>query len=311
MKFGLMISECRPAARGGNEWDSVLAQARAAEAAGFDSVWVPDHFMWDGSTGRAAGTAVLEAYLSLAGFAVGTERVKLGVLVAGAPYRNPALLAKMVTTLDVMSHGRAICGIGAGWAKFEFDAYGWEFPDVPTRMRGLRDTIQVVRRMMTRSPASYRGKVYSIERARNDPPPVRRPHPPILVGGSGERTTLRLAARYGDYCNTSGEPDRVGHKFGVLRRHCAEVGRPYEAVKKTLFTWYLVGRTEGEARAKERYFEGKPPTFAGMMATPEQIIARLHEYERVGVEEVYLSMRDAYELEPIALFGATVIPALG
>jgi alkanesulfonate monooxygenase SsuD/methylene tetrahydromethanopterin reductase-like flavin-dependent oxidoreductase (luciferase family) len=162
--------------------------------------------MWDGSTGRAAGTAVLEAHLSLAGFAVGTARVKLGVLVAGAPYRNPARLAKMVTTLDVMSHGRAIFGIGAGWARFEFDAYGWALPDVPTGMRGLRDTIQIVRRMWARSPASYTGKVYSIARARKDPPPVSRPHPPILVGGSGERTTLRLAARYGDYANTSGDP---------------------------------------------------------------------------------------------------------
>jgi alkanesulfonate monooxygenase SsuD/methylene tetrahydromethanopterin reductase-like flavin-dependent oxidoreductase (luciferase family) len=133
--------------------------------------------MWDGSTGRSAGTAVLESYLSPAGFAVGTERVKLGVLVAGAPYRNPALLAKMVTTLDVMSHGRAICGIGAGWARLEFGAYGWELPDVPTRQRGSRGTIQIVRRVSARSAASHAGKVFSTARARNDPPPVSRPHP--------------------------------------------------------------------------------------------------------------------------------------
>jgi F420-dependent oxidoreductase-like protein len=310
VKFGLMTSECRPGPGGGNGWDSILAQARAAEAAGFDSAWLPDHVMWDGSTGRAAGTPILESHMVLAGLAAGTERVRLGVLVAGAPYRNPALLVKMITTLDVMSHGRAIFGIGAGWARFEFDAYGWPFPDVPTRMRGLRDTVEIARAMWASSPASYQGRVYSIKNARNDPPAVQQPHPPILIGGSGERTTLRLAARYGDLCNVSGDLDRVRHKYAVLEQHCRDVGRPYDEVTRTLFTWFMVGRTEAEVRAKERYFDGDAPTFAGLMGTPEQIVEQLRQYEAVGVQEVYVSMRDAFELEPIALFGETVIVAM-
>jgi len=310
MKFGLMASECRPGPTGGNGWDSVLAQARRAEAAGFDSVWLPDHFMWDGTTGRAAGTPILEAYLCLAGLAVGTERLKLGVLVSGAPYRNPALLAKMVTTLDVMSHGRAILGIGSGWARFEFDAYGRPFPDVPDRMRGLRDAVEIARRMWASSPAGYAGTVYAIRDARNDPPPVQRPRPPSLIGGGGERTTLRLATRFADYCNVSGAPEVVERKYAVLRAHSAAVGRPHEQITKTLFTWFLIGGTAAEAEAKRRYFEGNPPTFAGLVGTPEQIVERLRQYEAVGVQEVYVSMRDAYELESIALFGDTVIPAL-
>jgi F420-dependent oxidoreductase-like protein len=310
VKFGLMASECRPGPAGGNEWDSVLAQARAAEAAGFDSVWLPDHFMWDGTTGRAAGTPILECYMALAGLAAATERVRLGVLVSGVPYRNPALLVKMVTTLDVMSHGRAILGIGAGWAKFEFDAYGWPFPDVPTRMRGLRDTIEIARAMWASSPASYAGLVYSIDRARNEPPAIQQPYPPIMIGGGGERTTLRLAARYGDLCNVSGDFGRVAHKYGVLRQHCADLGRPYEDVTRTLFTWFLVGRTDAEAQAKQRYFDGDALTFAGLIGTPKQIVERLRRYEEIGVQEVYVSMRDAFELEPIRLFGETVIASM-
>ncbi len=286
MTFGLMTSECRTGPGGGNAWDSILAQA------------------------QAAGTPVLECYLSLAGIAVRTERVKLGVLVTGAPYRNPALLVKLVTTLDIMSHGRAIFGIGAGRAKYEFGAYGWPFPDVADRMRGLRDTVEIARAMWASSPASYEGKVYSIADARNDPPPVQQPHPPIMIGGGGEQTTLRLAARFGDYCNVSGDLDRVSHKHAVLRQHCAEVGRPYDEITRTLFTWFLVGRTEAEAEAKRRYFDGDAPTFAGLVGTPEQIIARLRQYEAIGVQEVYVSMRDAFELEPIALFGETVVAAL-
>jgi F420-dependent oxidoreductase-like protein len=311
VKFGLMTSECRIGPGGGNAWDSVLAQARAAEAAGFDSVWLPDHFMWDGSTGRAVGTPILEAYMALAGIAAGTERVNLGVLVTGAPYRNPALLVKMVTTLDVMSHGRAIFGIGAGWAKFEFDAYGWPFPDVSSRMRGLRDTVEIALAMWRSSPASYEGTVYSIRDARNEPPAVQQPHPPIMIGGGGERTTLRLAARYADLCNVSGDFDRVRHKYAVLREHCEAVGRPYDEVTRTLFTWFMVGRTETEAQAKRRYFEnGDVPTFAGLIGTPEQTVERLRQYEALGVQEVYVAMRDAFELEPIRLFGETVIAAL-
>jgi alkanesulfonate monooxygenase SsuD/methylene tetrahydromethanopterin reductase-like flavin-dependent oxidoreductase (luciferase family) len=161
------------------------------------------------------------------------------------------------------------------------------------------------------SPATHRGKVYSVENARNDPPPVQRPHPPIMIGGGGERTTLRLAARYGDACNVSGEVERVAHTYAVLREHCEAIGRPYDEVTRTLFTWFLIGPTEGEARAKTRYFRGDAPTFGGLIGTPEQVVERLRAFEAIGVQEVYLSMRDSFELEPVRYFGETVIPELG
>ena len=145
---------------------------------------------------------------------------------------------------------------------------------------------------------------------RNDPPPVQKPHPPILIGGSGEKTTRRLAARFADYCNMSGSPEVVKHKYDVLREHCAAVGRPYDQIARTVFLWFLIGRTEAEAQAKRKRFEGNLPTFAGLIGTPDQIVDRLRQYQAVGSQEVYFSMRDAYELESIELFGETVIPAL-
>jgi len=310
MRFGLVISECREGPGGGNAWDSVLAQARAAEAAGFDSVWVPDHFMWDGTAGRVAGTPILESQLTLAGIAVGTDRVRLGTLVSAAAYRNPALLTKMVTTLDIMSHGRAVLGVGAGWAKYEFDAYGWPFPEVGTRLRYLRDTVEIALAMWASSPASYQGAVASIVGARNDPPPVQQPHPPILIGGSGERTTLRLVARFADYCSFMGEPEEIARKLGVLLEHCLAVGRDYKTITRTVLTWFMVADDRAAAAAKQRYLESDAHRFAGMIGTPGEIIAKVRAYEAIGVDEVYLFMRDAFELEPLAAFGQSVIASL-
>lgn len=307
MRFGLVISECRPGPNGGNSWDSVLAQARAAEAAGFDSVWLPDHFMWDGTVGRSAGTPIMESQVTLAGLAAQTQRVKLGTLVAGAAYRNPALLVKMVTTLDLISHGRAIFGIGAGWAEFEFHAYGWPYGDVSSRLRGLRDTVEIALAMWGSSPATYEGSVASIRDARNDPSPVQQPHPPILIGGQGERSTLRLVARYGDYCNLSGELEHVAGKLQVLREHCRDVGRDYETITRTLLTWFLIGHTPAEAADRGRYLQPYPHRFAGLLGTPDQIIERVRVYESIGIQEVYFFMRDAFELNSLLLFGETVI----
>jgi alkanesulfonate monooxygenase SsuD/methylene tetrahydromethanopterin reductase-like flavin-dependent oxidoreductase (luciferase family) len=307
MRFGLVLSECRPKVEGGNGWDSVLAQAQTAEAAGFDSIWLPDHFMWDGTTGRSVGTPILESQVTLAGLAVGTKSVMLGTLVAGAPYRNPALLTKMVTTLDVMSHGRAILGVGAGWAKYEFEAYGWPFRDAPTRLRGVKDTVEIALAMWRSSPATYEGEVASIRGARNDPPSVQQPHPPIMIGGEGERVALRLIAQYGDYCSFKGEVDYVARKLELLQQHCDVVGRDFDTIIPGHVTWFIVGQTPKEVESKKKYLHPDSHRFPGLLGTPDQIIERLHTYEKVGIGAVYFLMRDAYELDSLRLFGETVI----
>jgi F420-dependent oxidoreductase-like protein len=305
MKFGLQLSTYS-ARGGGTSWDSVLAVARSSEAAGLDSVWFADHFMWRDEDDPDRERPNLECFLTLGALASATERVRLGALVVGVPYRNPALLAKMHTTLDVISHGRSIVGLGAGWHKLEFDSYGWPFGTVTERMEKLEDAVQITKLMMTERPATYEGKHYSIHEALNDPLPVQKPHPPIMIGGGGEKKTLRLVAQYADMCNVFGDPEQVAHKFAVLRGHCESVGRPYDEVTKSNHLGLLIARNEAElARKRERF-----PDFGGFAGTPEQVVERLRAYAAVGSTYVTFTMPDVDDIEPMQLFGETVVPAL-
>jgi F420-dependent oxidoreductase-like protein len=309
MRFGLQLKTFDPGEHG-NHWDSTLAVARACEEAGLDSVWFADHFMFVREEEPDAETPVMECFTVLAALAAATSRVRLGALVAGVPYRNPALLAKMHATLDVISHGRAIIGLGAGWHKLEFDAYGWPFGTVGERMEKLEDAVQIIKKMMTERPASYAGKHYSIHEALNDPMPVQRPHPPIMIGGGGEKQTLRLVARYGDFCNVFGDLETVAHKFEVLRRHCEDVGRPYEEITRSHHLSILLARDDAELARKRERFARDLPNFHGLIGTPDTIIAALREYAAIGSQYVTFSMPDAGDLDSVRLFGETVLPAL-
>lgn len=311
LKLGLHVPEYPAPTIGGNEWDGVVAQALAAEEAGFDSLLLPDHFMWvRGDPFDPDPAPMLELYTTLGGLAAVTSRIKLGALVAGAPYRNAALHAKMAATLDVMSHGRAIFGIGAAWAQHEFDAYGWPFEPTPKRMRRLAEAVQVALTLWTQRPANFDGRYYQLRNALCDPPCVQRPHVPILIGGGGERTTLRLAARYANLCNVFGSPEEVAHKYAVLRRHCAEVGRPYDAIQKTNTLAVLVGRDQGDLERKMPRFEAVASGPSTVVGTPDQVIARLREYERAGSDQVICLILDGYDVAPIRLFGETVLPSV-
>jgi alkanesulfonate monooxygenase SsuD/methylene tetrahydromethanopterin reductase-like flavin-dependent oxidoreductase (luciferase family) len=223
--------------------------------------------------------------------------------VVGVPYRNPALLAKMLTTLDVIAHGRTIVGLGAAWHDEEFRAYGWPFPSVRERMEMLEEAVQIVDRMMTERPASFRGKHFTVEAAYNDPMPVQQPRPPIMIGGSGERVTLRIAAQYADFCNVGGDPETVAHKYEVLRRHCERVGRPFDAITRSNDVGILIAANERELAAKkDRYGDN-----FDLIGTPEQIIEGLRRYAEVGSQYLTFHMPDAREIEPILLLGETVV----
>jgi F420-dependent oxidoreductase-like protein len=220
-------------------FDHTAAHAVAADQSGFESLWVMDHF-WQLPALGGPDEPILEAYTLLGALAARTARVQLGTLVAGVTYRNPALLAKMVTTLDIISKGRAILGIGAAWYEPEHDGYGFAFPRAGERLDRLEEAVQICRALFCEDRPTFAGRYYSIADARNVPRPIRAGGPPIMIGGSGERRTLRLVAHYGDMCNVSGGPATVAHKLDVLRTHCKEVGRdPSEIVTTRLGTLVL------------------------------------------------------------------------
>jgi len=253
-RFGLQIPNFRHAAPDAEMFDHTAERATAAERGGFDSVWVMDHF-WQLPALGGPDEPILEAYTLLGALAARTERVQLGTLVTGVTYRNPALLAKMVTTLDVISKGRAILGIGAAWYEEEHDGYGFAFPRAGERLDRLEEAVQICRALFRDERPTFAGRYYSIAGARNVPRPVRDGGPPIMIGGSGERRTLRLVAQYGDLCNVSGGPATIAHKLDVLRGHCKDVGRdPAEIVTTRLGTLVLTSsadeteRTEGFLR---------------------------------------------------------------
>jgi len=294
--------------------------AQTAEEAGFDAVLPMDHFHQLPGFG-ARNDQMLEAYVFLGALAARTERVQLGTLVSGVTHRNPALLGKMVTTLDVISGGRAICGIGAAWNEEEHRTYGFEFPPVKERMDRLEEALKILRAMFTQEAATFHGRYYHIENAPNEPRPLQPGGPPILVGGSGERRTLRLVAEYADICNVAGDLPTVRHKLDVLDRYCAEIGRNPATIVKTRHVGIIIGHTADEAEAKlaatvatlvradpgvdvdavrDQYLIGD---VAGIAA---QVRANL----AIGLDGLTIKLPNAYELEPVTLVGEALAQAI-
>jgi F420-dependent oxidoreductase-like protein len=305
MLLGQQLGTYGPSSHG-NHWDTTLTAALACEEAGLDSVWLADHFMFPDREHPAKEVPVFDCFVALAGIAARTSRIRIGELVVGVPYRNPALLAKMLTTLDVVAHGRTIIGLGAAWHDEEFVAYGWPFPPVRDRMEMLDEAVQIVDRMLTQRPASFAGKHYHVIDAYNDPPPVQQPRPPIMIGGSGEKVTLRIVAQYADFCNVGGDPAMVAHKYAVLREHCERVGRPYEAIIRSNDVGILIAANDQELAAKKAQY-GEDFDLVG---TPDAIIEGLQRYAEVGSQYVTFHMPDAQEITPIRLLGETVVPAV-
>jgi F420-dependent oxidoreductase-like protein len=218
---------------------------RAAEAAGLDTVWVPDHLL-QAAPGSAPDAEMLEAYTTLGFLAGQSARIRLGAMVTAATYRSPGLLIKAVTTLDVLSGGRAWLGIGAGYHEEEALALGLSLPPTAERYERLEETLRLALQMWAGDVSAFAGSHYRLERPLNSPQSLTRPHPPILIGGMGERRTLRLVARYADACNLFDIPDggaTIRHKLAVLGEHCEAAGRPYGEIEKTVSTRLEPGET--------------------------------------------------------------------
>ncbi len=311
MRFGIQINPY-VAGPSGNPWDGVAAAARVADEGGFDSVWLYDHFLYEGGySGHPHPEPVLECFTALGALAVVTRRVRLGQLVLGIPYRNPALVTKMATTLDLISHGRSILGVGAGWHQREYEAYGWgQFEEVGVRMKRLEEALQVIRTLWTERPASFEGRFYRLDRVVDHPAPIQRPHPPILVGGSGEKVTLRLVAQYAQMCNVSGDAATVRRRLDALREHCARLGRSEDEIVRSHFCTIVVGRTPAEVRAKVERLGEFLPNDGTLVGTPDELVDQLRAYAAAGSQYCIFRTPDWVDLEPLRLFAETVIPAL-
>jgi F420-dependent oxidoreductase-like protein len=262
--------------------------AQAAEEGGFSSLWVMDHYFQIPLVGPAE-QEMLEGYDTLSFLAAATSRVKLGTLVTGVTYRHPGLLVKSVSTLDVLSGGRAYLGIGAAWFDREHHGLGVPFPALGERFERLEGTLQIAKQMWSPDTSPYEGHHYRLAETLNVPQPLSQPHPPILIGGLGERKTLRLVAQYGDACNLFAliGASELRRKLDILKRHCDDVGRPYEEVEKT-----SLGITQ---------------TQPGVVK-PDEIVVACRELAGIGIQHAIFGLPSLDELPTVEVFGREVIP---
>ena len=270
--------------------------AKAADEGNFASLWVMDHFFQIGgrdprSTLGPAEDEMLESYSTLAYLAGITKKVKLGTLVTGVVYRHPGILAKTVTTLDVLSNGRAYLGIGAAWNEREALGLGIPFPPVAERFQRLEEALQIVLQMWSGQRIPYAGRYYQLAETLNSPQVLTKPHPPILIGGVGEKKTLRLAAQYADACNLFAQAglETIGHKLDVLKQHCERIGRDYSTIEKTtLGTAFLA---------------------PGQMS-PADVIEQCRQLSSIGIQQAIFNMPNVHEIKPLEIFGKEIIPAV-
>ena len=289
------------------QYEAMTNVAKAADQLEvFDSIWVYDHFH---TIPQPAFNTTFECWSITAALSRDTNRVNIGQMVTCNGYRNPALLAKMASTVDVLSHGRLYCGLGAGWYEHEWRAYGFGFPETRARMRMFREACEIITKMWTEDYPEFHGEHYSIDKPINEPRGARKPHPSFWIGGSGEQVTLKLVARFADACNVGGgDPDAVERKLAVLRRHCDEVGRDYDSIIKStsIEDIVLVRRGETPEAAMERAHSATGVVFVG---TPEALVERLRALAERGIDYVIVSFpRLAYDLEPLNRFADEVAP---
>lgn len=291
-------------------YETMTRVALLAEELGFDSIWLYDHFH---TVPQPTQQVTFESWVSTAALARDTRRVRIGQIVTCNSYRNPALLAKMASTVDVLSHGRLELGIGAGWYEHEYRAYGYDYPDAPTRLRQLREAVQVILKMWTEEEAVFEGTYYQVRGAINQPKGVQKPHIPLLIGGGGEKVTLKLVAQYGDACNV-GHLDNEGlaRKFAILKQHCDTVGRDYQQIRRTVLMNCAISADDAEALKKAEAFRRNIPSGRmreqALVGTPDAIRARLREMEQAGAQEVIIYLPDAANLESVRLLASACQP---
>ena len=289
MKLGLQIDHFYWPGSPANIADPLARIGSAADEAGLASLWVMDHFFQIRGIGPVEDP-MLEAYSTLGYLAACTRRIRLGTLVTGIVYRHPGILIKTATTLDVLSGGRSYFGIGAAWFEREALGLGVPFPSTKTRFEVLEETLQVLRQMWADDRQPYPGRHLQLAEPLVQPQPLSRPHPSILIGGGGERKTLRLVAQYADACNLfAGDLNAMRRKLDVLRRHCDSVGREYEEIERTALGTLKIGGSRSEVKG---------------------MLARCRSLAEAGIQHFIFSIPNVHEMEPLKILGRHVIPAV-
>jgi F420-dependent oxidoreductase-like protein len=296
-------------------FDSLKNLITKAESMGFDSYWVMDHFHQIPRLGRP-DRPILESWTTISVLAGITTRIKLGTLVTGIIYRYPSVLAKIAATMDVLSKGRLFLGIGASYFEGESSAYGitssGSFPSNQERLLRLEEAIQIIRKMWTEEPyASFNGKYYQIHNAYCNPKPIQKPSPPILVGGSGERKTLKIVAKYADACNLFGSPETVRKKLDILKEHCETVGRDYDSILKTKLAAIVVDDNSDMVKNRIRdTFRGIPEEQIKefvIYGTLEDVSRQIQVLEEVGIQYLIVDLEPSREVEALDTFANKVI----
>ncbi len=293
------------------EFSEIRDAAELCDELGYHSVWFYDHLLGQGGL----DLDIYEAWTLMSALSTVTKRVRLGTMVLCSAFRPPSLLAKMASTLDVISGGRIEFAIGAGWFEPEFRAYGYDFPDTRARIEELSEAVSIIKSMWTEEKPSFSGKHHRIEEAYCNPKPLQKPHPPVMIGGSGERYLLRVVAELADEwnCPASSAPE-YDRKIAALKKHCADIGRDPLEIRISQQTVCVLARSESELpekleKARRRYGFFGDIGRLGIVGTPEQCISKIRENERKGITKYTIFFSDVMNPETLRLFAEEVMPA--
>jgi F420-dependent oxidoreductase-like protein len=288
-------------------FETLVQVAKTVDECGFETLWVADHMV----TMPPSPSMVFEGWTTLTALLMETQRVRIGHLVNCNNYRNPALHAKMASTVDVISRGRYTFGIGCGNHPAEYQSYGYSFDGDAERLRQLRESVEIILAMWTQEKTTFAGKYYQVDEAINSPKGVQQPHIPLLIAGGGEKVTLKLVAEFADACNVTDSPQRLKHKFDVLKNHCETVGRDYNSIHRTVQTHCVMADSLEEATA--RIPQWAPFVFPGdfesycLVGPAATIRERIAAYEAAGVQELVISFPDTVKVDSIRQFAAEFI----
>jgi F420-dependent oxidoreductase-like protein len=286
-------------------WKAAIERAVKVEKLEYHSIWLTDHF-WNRGVPEAD---VLECTSAMSALGVATGQLRIGSLVICNSFRNPGLLAKVLATIDNLSNGRVEIGLGAGWMEEEYRAYGYEFPPTGARLRQLEEGIQIIKSLMTEKRVTFEGRYYKLAEAYCNPKPVQKPHPPITIGGSGEKVMLRIVAKHADRWNCPAGYRNFDQKLDVLKQHCRAVGRNIDEINISEQLLVCIGANENEVEEKWKIAQRLPFWRTGVKGTPAQIVDRLRERVAKGITFFTIIFGDMNSNQSIELFGREVMPA--
>jgi len=310
LKFGVQATQA------GVSWDELLSLWQELDGdSNFDHLWLMDHFVTGMGVATGSEGPCMEGWTALAALAQATSRVRLGIMVTGNTYRHPAVLAKMATTVDQISGGRLEFGLGGAWHTYEHEAFAIPFHTTKERLERLDEAVQVIKLLWTQTRPTFQGRYYQLDQQPYNPPNVQQPHPPILIGGGGEKHTLRTVAKYADATNVIGTPEEVRHKYEVLEQHCKDVGRDFSEIRRT--TQVMLFLNEDPA-FQQRVVQGTM-TFRGgteeearrsvLMGSVDDVKNGVQAFIDAGVEEIMLAQFPRSHRNSLLRFSQEVIPA--